>query len=95
MSRKQQRYLTYRQLARQLGISVSAVRGYCYDGLLRFRGRTKDSYEFLVAESGSPAVDLVRRLRARGLSVRYGRNGRLVGIVSRRALGRGIARTQT
>ena len=86
--------MTYRQLANQLGISVSSVRDYCYDGLLRFKGRTKDSYEFLVADHGSSTIEVVRRLRGRGLSVRYGRSGRLSGIVSRKALGRAITKSR-
>ena len=95
MSMTKQGYLTPRQLARQLGLSVSAVKGYCHDGVLRFKRKSKNSYSLFVLKSARDDERLLKRLKAAGLKHQNIGSNRLAGFVSKKALGRIISRAST
>ena len=94
MSVVQVRYLKTRELARQLGVSVSSVKSYTRRGILKFRRKSKNAYHVFITKEARQDSELLRRLKASGCDLDRVRPGRLSGVVNRVNLERAILNFQ-
>ena len=88
------RYLKTRELARQLGVSVSAVKVYTQRGVLRFRRKSKKTYQVFIPRDARYDSGLLRRLKALGCNSEHIRSGKLSSVVSRVNLERAVSNFQ-
>ena len=88
------RYLKTRELARQLGVPVSAVKNYTRRGILKFKRKSKNAYQVFITKEDRHDSDLLRRLKASGCDLDRIRSGRLNSIVNRSNLERAILNFQ-
>lgn len=79
-----------RELARQLGVPVSAVKSYTRRGILKFKRRSKNAYQVFISRQDRHDSDLLRRLRALGCDLQRIREGRLDSMVNRVDLERAV-----
>ena len=94
MSAVKGRYLKTRELARQLGVSVSAVKSYTRRGILKFKRKSKNAYQVFVTKEARHDSELLRRLKASGCDLDRIRAGRLSSIVNKVNLERAILNFQ-
>ena len=94
MSAVKGRYLKTRELARQLGVSVSSVKSYTRRGILRFKRKSKNAYRVFISREDRHDSDVLRRLKALGCDLERIRTGRLDSVVNRVDLERAVLNFQ-